>query len=77
MTPAQWIAAITLATSSVEKLIELMNWLKANQPTPDAEVTQEQLDAANTAMNAAVAKWDAAAPPPASSAADETVSEQG
>lgn len=59
MTPAKWIAAVTLATSAIEKTIELLNWLKANQPQPDEEITQEQLDASNKAMNAAVAKWDA------------------
>jgi hypothetical protein len=73
MTPAQWIAAVSLATSGVEKLIELLNWLKSNQPKPDEEVTQEQLDAGNASMNAAVAKWDAAAPP-ASASEDETLS---
>jgi hypothetical protein len=76
MTPAQWIAAVSLATSGVEKLIQLLNWLKANQPQPDEEVTQEQLDAGNAEMNAAVAKWDAPAPPPASSAGDITNSNE-
>jgi hypothetical protein len=74
MTPAQWIAAVSLATSGVEKLIELLNWLKSNQPKPDEEVTQEQLDAGNAEMNAAVAKWDAVTPPPASASEDETLS---
>jgi hypothetical protein len=74
MTPAQWIAAVSLATSGVEKLIELLNWLKSNQPKPDEEISQEQLDAGNASMNSAVAKWDAAAPPPASASEDETLS---
>jgi hypothetical protein len=75
MTPAQWIAAVSLATSGVEKLIQLLNWLKANQPQPNEEVTQEQLDAGNAEMNASVAKWDAPAPPPALSAEDTTAAE--
>jgi hypothetical protein len=72
MNPAQWIAAVSLATSGVEKLIELLNWLKSNQPKPDEEVSQEQLDAGNTSMNAAVAKWDAVTP--ASAPQEETLS---
>jgi hypothetical protein len=72
MTPAQWIAAVSLATTGVEKGIELLNWLKSNQPKPNEEVTQEQLDAGNASMNAAVAKWDAVAP--ASSSEGTTVS---
>jgi hypothetical protein len=74
MTPAQWLLAVSLGTSAVEKLITFLNWLKSNQPQPDEEVTQEQLDVGNAEMNAAVAKWDAAPPPPASAVEDETLS---